>query len=166
MKRLLLLLSVLLLVLFFVQTKTEASSSFKELPTKQKTDQWSVELSEAKNEKKFARPKKGEYKIYSVEIKNIGKEAATADVQLFRDDPNSITKYSLFGCPEEKCEKQSEGSRDLADSLNDGSPLRFKNIILADKASELEVQIIWSQKGQEGRNLKQTFKFTEGILNQ
>lgn len=126
MKRLLLLLSVLLLVLFFVQTKTQASS-FKELPIKQKTDQWSVELSEAKNEKEFASPKKGEYKIYSVEIKN-GKEAATADVQLFRDDPNSITKYSLFGCPEEKCEKQSEGSRSLADSLNDGSPLRLSTL--------------------------------------
>lgn len=87
-------------------------------------------------------------------------------MQLFRDDPNSITKYSLFGCPEEKCEKQSEGSKALADSLNDGSPLRFKHIMLADKASELEVEIIWSQKGQEGRNLKQTFKFTEDSLNQ
>ncbi|MEC1738252.1 hypothetical protein P9D87_14935 [Bacillus mojavensis] len=165
MKKLLLLLSVLLLVLFFVQTKTQALS-FKELPIKQKTDQWSVELSEEKNEKGFASPKKGEYKIYSVEIKNIGKEAATTDVQLFRDDSNSITKYSLFGCPDEKCEKQSEGSKALADSLNDGSPLRFKHIMLADKASELEVEIIWSQKGQEGRNLKQTFKFTEDSLNQ
>ncbi|MCY8856543.1 hypothetical protein [Bacillus atrophaeus] len=164
MKRLLLLLSVLLLLLFFVQTKSQASS-FNELPFKQKTDQWSVELSEAKNEKKFASLKKGEYKVYSVEIKNIGKEAATADIQLFRDDPNSITKYSLFGCPDEKCEKQSEDSRALAESLNDGSPLRFKHIMLADKASELEVEIIWSQKGQEGRNLKQTFKFTDNNLN-
>ncbi|WP_406590375.1 hypothetical protein [Bacillus atrophaeus] len=164
MKGLLLLLSVLLILLFFVQTKTQASS-FNELPFKQKTDQWSVELSEAKNEKEFASPKKGEYKVYSVEIKNIGKEAATADVQLFRDDPNSITKYSLFGCPDEKCEKQSEDSRALAESLNDGSPLRFKHIMLADKASELEVEIIWSQKGQEGRNLKQTFKFTDNNLN-
>ncbi|MED4827357.1 hypothetical protein [Bacillus atrophaeus] len=164
MKRLLLLLSVLLLLLFFVQTKTQASS-FNELPFKQKTDQWSVELSEAKNEKEFASPKKGEYKVYSVEIKNIGKEAATADVQLFRDDPSSITKYSLFGCPDEKCEKQSEDSRALAENLNDGPPLRFKHIMLANKASELEVEIIWSQKGQEGRNLKQTFKFTEDSLN-
>ncbi|MEC2307585.1 hypothetical protein [Bacillus atrophaeus] len=164
MKRLLLLLSVLLLLLFFVQTKTQASS-FNELPFKQKTDQWSVELSEAKNEKEFASSKKGEYKVYSVEIKNIGKKAATADVQLFRDDPSSITKYSLFGCPDEKCEKQSEDSRALAENLNDGSPLRFKHIMLADKASELEVEIIWSQKGQEGRNLKQTFKFTEDSLN-
>ncbi|ATO29046.1 hypothetical protein RA13_14405 [Bacillus atrophaeus] len=164
MKRLLLLLSVFLLLLFFVQTKTQASS-FNELPFKQKTDQWSVELSEAKNEKEFASSKKGEYKVYSVEIKNIGKEAATADVQLFRDDPSSITKYSLFGCPDEKCEKQSEDSRALAENLNDGSPLRFKHIMLANKASELEVEIIWSQKGQEGRNLKQTFKFTEDSLN-
>ncbi|MED1015422.1 hypothetical protein [Bacillus atrophaeus] len=164
MKRLLLLLSVLLLLLFFVQTKTQASS-FNELPFKQKTDQWSVELSEAKNEKEFASPKKGEYKVYSVEIKNIGKKVATADVQLFRDDPSSITKYSLFSCPDEKCEKQSEDSRALAENLNDGSPLRFKHIMLADKASELEVEIIWSQKGQEGRNLKQTFKFTEDSLN-
>lgn len=51
------------------------------------------------------------------------------------------------------------------ESLNDGSPLKFNHFMLADKASELEVVIIWTQKGQEGRNLKQTFKFTEDGVN-
>lgn len=58
------------------------------------------------------------------------------DVQLYRNDPDSITRFSLFGCPDENCIKQKENSKTLADSLNDGSPLRFKHFLLADKASE------------------------------
>lgn len=148
----------------FCQSKAHALT-FTVLPITQKTDQWSVKVSEAKNVKEFARPQKGEYQVYSLEVKNIGGKAATVDVQLYRNDPNSITRFSLFGCPDENCDKPKEDSKMLAESLNDGSPLKFNHFMLADKASELEVVIIWTQKGQEGRNLKQTFKFTEDGVN-
>lgn len=72
MKKHLLSLCVLLFALTVVQTKTQALT-FTELPIKQKTEQWSVEIAEAKNAKELASPKKGEYHVYSMEIKNIGK---------------------------------------------------------------------------------------------
>ncbi|MFP7233954.1 hypothetical protein SFC70_18900 [Bacillus subtilis] len=160
MKRLLFFLCILIFAFTFFQSKAQALT-FTVLPITQQTDQWSVKVSEAKNVKRLAKPQKGEYKVYSLEVKNIGEKAAEVDVQLYRNDPDSITRFSLFGCPDENCIKQKENSKTLADSLNDGSPLRFKHFLLADKASELEVDIIWTQKGQEGHHLKQTFTFTE-----
>ncbi|ADM38046.1 hypothetical protein MOD48_15190 [Bacillus spizizenii] len=164
MKRVLFSLCVLIIGSIFVQSKA-LSLTFTVLPITQKTEQWSVKVSEAENVKELARPKKGKYHVYSLEVKNIGKETATVDVQLYRNDPDTITRFSLFGCPNENCVKQKEDAKTLAESLNDGSPLRFKHFMLADKASELEVVIIWTQKGQEGRHLKQTFKFTEDGVN-
>ncbi|MCC2928931.1 hypothetical protein ACWH4V_10310 [Bacillus mojavensis] len=159
MKKHLLSLCVLIFALIFVQTKTQALT-FTELPIKQKTEQWSVEITEAKNAKELASPKKGEYHVYSMDIKNIGEAAATVDVQLYRNDPDSTTRFSLFGCPNENCVRQEEDLINLAKSLNDGAPLKFNHFMVAEKASELEVVIIWTQKGKEGRQLKQTFTFS------
>ncbi|MEC1665308.1 hypothetical protein [Bacillus halotolerans] len=158
MKKHLLSLCVLLFALTPVQTKTQALT-FTELPIKQKTEQWSVEITEAKNAKELASPKKGEYNVYSMEIKNIGEAAATVDVQLYRNDSDSTTRFSLFGCPE-NCVRQKEDLISLAKSLNDGAPLKFNHFMVSEKASELEVVIIWTQKGKEGRQLKQTFTFS------
>ncbi|NLS39886.1 hypothetical protein EYH65_05600 [Bacillus subtilis] len=155
--------AVIVVGFVFCQSKAHALT-FTVLPITQKTDQWSVKVSEAKNAKEFAESQKGEYQVYSLEVKNVGEKAAAVDVQLYRNDPDSITRFSLFGCPDENCDKP-EDHKMLAKSLNDGSPLKFNHFMLADKASELEVVIIWTQKGQEGRNLKQTFKFTEGGVN-
>ncbi|MEI1421660.1 hypothetical protein EFK13_10400 [Bacillus cabrialesii] len=163
MKRLLFSLCGLLFAFAFVQSKAHALT-FTVLPITQKTEQWSVEVSAAKDEKGYAAPKERKYNVYSLEVKNIGKEAAMVDVQLYRNDPDSITRFSLFGCPDE-CVKQKEDAKTLAESLNESSPLRFNHFMLADQASELEVVIIWTQKGQEGRHLKQTFKFTEDGVN-
>ncbi|KIN39717.1 hypothetical protein B4071_1928 [Bacillus subtilis] len=66
----------------FCQSKAHALT-FTVLPITQKTEQWSVKVSEAKNVKEFARPQKGEYQVYSLEVKNIGEKAATVDVQLY-----------------------------------------------------------------------------------
>jgi len=163
-KRVLFSLCGLLFAFTFVQSKAHALT-FTVLPITQKTDQWSVEVSEAKDGTGFASPEEGKYNVYSLEVKNIGKEAAMVDVQLYRNDPDSITRFSLFGCPDENCVKQKEDAKTLAESLNDGSPLRFNHFMLTEKASELEVVIIWTQKGQEGRHLKQTFKFTADGVN-
>ncbi|WP_289317019.1 hypothetical protein [Peribacillus sp. NJ4] len=44
--------------------------------------------------------------------------------------------------------------------MNDGYPYKFSNFVLAEKATELEVEIVWTQKGSKGRPLKETFTFT------
>ncbi|MGE7621479.1 hypothetical protein ACQKMD_00085 [Viridibacillus sp. NPDC096237] len=54
---------------------------------------------------------------------------------MFRNEPNSTTKFALFGCPgEEDCNK--------------------------DHFEEVISLAIWTQKGSEGRPLKETFTFT------
>ncbi|PLV32365.1 hypothetical protein BSP4_33440 [Bacillus subtilis subsp. subtilis] len=50
----------------FCQSKAHALT-FTVLPITQKTEQWSVKVSEAKNVKEFAGPQKGEYQVYSLD---------------------------------------------------------------------------------------------------
>ncbi|KAF1680011.1 MULTISPECIES: hypothetical protein [Bacillus] len=164
MKKVLFSLCVLLFALNVVQLKAHALT-FTVLPITQKTEQWSVEVSEAKKVKGFAKRDEGRNHVYSLEVKNIGAEAAAVEVELYRNDPHSITRFSLFRCPGENCVQQKMDEKTLAASLNNRSPLRFNHFMLADKSSELEVVIMWTQKGEEGRRLKQTFTFTEDGVN-
>ncbi|MCP1096652.1 hypothetical protein M0L17_23100 [Bacillaceae bacterium OS4b] len=136
--------------------------TFDKLPTKQTSKQWSVQVDKADQGKGLVKPEKGKFHTYSLEVDNIGKDVLSAEVHMFRNEPNSTTKFSLFSCPDEKeCNKEHfESAISLADQLNDGYPYRFSNFLLAEKATEFEVEIIWTQKGMEGRPLKETFTFT------
>ncbi|MFE4243839.1 hypothetical protein [Peribacillus butanolivorans] len=136
--------------------------TFGELPTKQASKQWSVQVGQAEKGKGLAESKKGEYHTYSLEVDNIGKDVLSAKVYMYRNEPNSTTKFALFGCPDEKeCNKEHfERAISLAKQMNDGYPYRFSNFLLAEKATELDVEIVWTQKGSEGRPLKETFTFT------
>lgn len=81
---------------------------------------------------------------------------------MYRNEPNSKTKYALLGCPNEKDCNQDRHNQSIyfAKQLNDGIPYEFANFLLDEKATELEIEIIWTQQGSEGRPLKETFIFT------
>ena len=81
---------------------------------------------------------------------------------MYRNEPGSKTKYALFACPDEKdCNQDRyDQSISLAEQLNRGMYYGHSNFLLAEKATELEIEIIWTQKGSEGRPLKETFIFT------
>lgn len=152
-----------LLFLFFVSTSLETKAlTFDKLPTKQTSKQWSVQVGEAEQGKGLVKPEKGKFHTYSLEVDNIGKDVLSAEIYMFRNEPNSTTKFALFGCPgEEDCNKNHfEEAISLAKQMNDGYPYKFSNFLLAEKATELEVEIVWTQKGSEGRPLKETFTFT------
>ena len=38
---------------------------------------------------------------------------------------------------------------------------QFENFLLAEKATELEVEIVYTEKESQGRPLKETFVFTQ-----
>ncbi|AKL85011.1 hypothetical protein [Bacillus atrophaeus] len=156
---------VILVVSIMIPALDTKALTFNVLPIKQVTKQWSVEVSKAKADKNVSWPEKGKYNTYSMEIKNVGNDAATAEIQMYRNEPDSTTRLSLFGCPDGKCKKQIEDAQSLARSLNNGNPVQYLNFMLAEEATELEVDIIWTQKGQEGRDLKETFRFTENGVN-
>ncbi|WP_226670318.1 hypothetical protein [Metabacillus litoralis] len=54
---------------------------------------------------------------------------------------------------------EAEKGKDLAKQMNDGNSYHGANFLMAEIATELEVEIIWTQDKQ-GRPLKETFTFT------
>ena len=137
-------------------TALETSAlTFDKLPTKQTSKQWSIQVGEAEQGKGLAKPEKGKFHTYSLEVDNIGEDVFSMEVNMFRNEPNSRTKFSLFSCPDgEDCNKDHyERAKSTAKQLNNGMPYRFTNFLLSEKATELEVEIIWTQD----RN-GQTFK--------
>ncbi|MCM3599057.1 hypothetical protein M4D55_25305 [Metabacillus idriensis] len=151
-----------LFILFFYFVPTGANAlTFDTLPIKQTSKQWSVRVGEAIDEKENVKPVKGKFHTYSLEVDNIGKDAFSVEINMFRNEPNSKTKFSLFSCPEDwDCNKDRlKMAKSTAKQLNDGMPYKFQNFLLAKKATELEVEIIWTQD-KNGRPLKETFTFT------
>ena len=132
------------------------------VPTKQTTKQWSVQVDVAEQGNESIKPKKGTFDTYSLRIDKLGNDVLSVEVHMFRNEPNSTTKYALFGCPDENdCNKEHfERAISLAKQLNEGIPYQFANFPLAEKATELEVEIVWTEKENAGRPLKERFIFT------
>ncbi|MGF9727853.1 hypothetical protein [Bacillus licheniformis] len=126
--------------------------TFEELPVKQASKQWEVQIGKAEAGNGMAKPEKGAFHTYAVEIKNIGHDVASAEIFVYRNEPNSSTKFSLWNIPH-------ENQVSLAKSLNHGSSVKHRNLLMAENATELEVDMIWTEKGSEGRLLKETFIF-------
>lgn len=152
-------------MLSFVSTCVEAKAlTLERLPVVQKSNQWSVQLGEPEKESKLVKPVKGKYNMFSLKIDKIGKNVDSVNVNLYRNEPNSKTRYSLSGCPpNHPCNKEKNIEKipfDLARQMNDGYPYVFTNFTLAEKATELEVEVVWTENN-EGRPIKETFIFTD-----
>ncbi|MBZ5751315.1 hypothetical protein [Metabacillus rhizolycopersici] len=152
---------ILLVSLYF--TVPTHALTFDTLPVKQTSEQWSVKVGEAEETKDGAKPEKGKFHTYSLRINNIGEDVNSVEVNIYRNEPGSTTKYSLVGCPDEKdCHpNRYEEAMGLARQLNKDNPYLFRNFLLAEKATELEVEIVWTSKEHPGRPLKETFVFKE-----
>ncbi|MCM3116322.1 hypothetical protein M3610_13540 [Neobacillus sp. MER 74] len=137
--------------------------TFDHLPTKQTSKHWSVQIGKAIESQGSVKPEKGKFHTYSLNVNNTGEDVISVKVNLYRNEPGSKTKYSLTGCPDEKdCTQNSyEQALVLAKQLNEKMPYVFQNFLLAEKATELEVEIVWTQKENPGRPLKETFVFTQ-----
>ncbi|KQU13695.1 hypothetical protein ASG65_27845 [Bacillus sp. Leaf13] len=132
------------------------------MPLVQKSNQWSVQVGEAEKGKDLIKPVKGKFNTYSLKIDKIGDDVDSVKVNLFRNEPNSKTKYSLFSCPpNHPCSKENDNkSVDLAKQMIDGYPYTFANFLLAEKATEMVVEVVWTDNN-EGRPMKETFIFTD-----
>ncbi|MGM0879253.1 MAG: hypothetical protein ACQEWV_32620 [Bacillota bacterium] len=149
---------LLILVPSTIETK---ALTFEELPVKQTSKQWSVQIDKADQGKGLAKPEKGKFHTYSIDVNNIGKDVFSVEINMFRNEPNSKTKFSLFGCPDgHECNNNHyEIAKSSAKRMNNGFPYHGANFLLAEKATELEVEIIWTEDSS-GRPLKETFTFT------
>jgi hypothetical protein len=149
-----------LVVLFLISIGTIVSAESNQLfevPIIKQSDQWKVELAEAKYGDNMARPQKGVNEMYSLKIINIGKEnLKNVKIDFYRGDPNSMTKYGLHTPSERQA------------VFKKGMDFSFSNLPISLKATELEVVISWQDdpsthadgKVVKGREYKQTFTFT------
>jgi len=136
-------------ILLLVGTSIDAKAlALPELPTKETSKQWSVEVTKPDtDDPNLAKTKKGVYHTYSLDVKNIGKDVHDVKVQLFRNEPNSNTKYGLL--PTIEIPQLSQ---------KDGHPLHVSNFGLSEKATDLNIVITWKGKGEE-REYQETFTF-------
>jgi hypothetical protein len=150
------------LLLSFISTSLKVEAlTFEKLPIVQKSNQWSVQVGEAEKGKDLAKPVKGKFHTYSLNIERIGTNVDSVYINLYRNEPNSIRKFGLQSCPPEmECNKNLyETAVDLAKNMNMGLSYKHNNFLLDEKATELEVEIIWTENNN-GRPLKETFTFT------
>ncbi|MED4003725.1 hypothetical protein [Priestia aryabhattai] len=136
-------------ILLLVGNSIEAKAlAFPELPTKETSKQWSVEVMEPdKDDPNLAKAKKGVYHTYSLDVKNIGENVRDVKVQLFRNEANSIRKYGLLPTIEPPQLSQKGGHS-----------LHVSNFGLAETATDLNIVITWKEQGEE-RQYQETFTF-------
>lgn len=144
-----------------LSTNTETKAlTFDELPIKQTSKNWSVKIEEdLLGEKGPTKPKTGEYNAYSLKVESVGDDLHTVKINMYRDEPNSTVKYSLYWCPDDNdCNKINHNRAiSLANQMKKGKPYTY-HFPLAEKASELEIEVIWT-KEKNGRPMKETFIF-------
>jgi hypothetical protein len=137
----------------FAQNHKNSTQLFK-VPITKETGQWMVVLGDVeKYEPKMAKPKKGVYNMYSLNITNIGKRVYNVKIEGFRDEPNSGTKHGLFKVEVPKDLKEVSKSEH-------GHVFIQNNFPVSVNANEIEVVITWKENSQ-GRDYQQTIKFTK-----
>ncbi|WP_088079844.1 hypothetical protein, partial [Bacillus mycoides] len=106
------------------------------------------------NDSKATESKEGIFNVYSIDMKNIGKKVYDTTVEVYRDEPNTHTKYELFTSEMPK-------TQDFFHHANQPISVQSKR---------LEVVITWREKPYElmkngqkhpARKFKQTFVFKQ-----
>lgn len=101
-------------------------------------------------------PKKGVFQTYYFSVKNLGKsEVYNVQVEVFRNEPNTKTKYELFSLKESRLASNKTG-------------FEHANLPISTKTDEVDVIITWQEhpfrsmrNGQkvESRKFKEHFVF-------
>lgn len=148
----------LLLFCLIVVNETYAYSP-KSLPISQNSDQWQVNIAEPKKvNKKKLQAKKDEFQTYQFSVKNVGNsEVYNVQVEVFRNEPKTKTKYELFSLKESRLASGKTG-------------FEHANFPVSTKADEVDVIITWQEhpfrsmrNGQkvESRKFKEHFVFKD-----
>ncbi|MBE7148650.1 hypothetical protein FUT12_13840 [Bacillus mycoides] len=153
--------SFFLLLLCLVVVNEAYAYSPKSLPISQNSDQWQVNIDEVKRtSEKLLQPKKGVFQTYHFSVKNLGKsEVYNVQVEVFRNEPNTKTKYELFSLKESRLAGGKTG-------------FEHADFPVSTKSDKVDVIITWQEhpfrsmrNGQkvESRKFKEHFVFKEAV---
>ncbi|WP_410982385.1 hypothetical protein [Bacillus cereus] len=148
-----------LLLLCLIIPNQASAYSPKSLPLSQNSKQWKVNIDEVKQrDKDILQPKKDVFHTHHFSVQNIGKdEVYNIQVEVFRNEPNTETKYELFSLKEARLASGQTGFEHM-------------NFPVSIKADEVDVMITWQEhpframrNGQKvkGRIFKEHFVFKE-----
>ncbi|PEG11141.1 hypothetical protein CN676_04790 [Bacillus wiedmannii] len=151
--------SFFLLLLCLIAVNETYAYSPKALPISQNSAQWQVNIDEPKKiSKKTLQAKKDEFQTYQFSVKNVGNsEVYNVQVEVFRNEPKTQTKYELFSRKESRLASGKTG-------------FRHANFPVATKADVVDVIITWQEhpfrsmrNGQkvESRKFKEHFVFKD-----
>ncbi|MGE1104644.1 hypothetical protein ACQJ2X_01185 [Bacillus wiedmannii] len=151
--------SFFLLLLCLIAVNETYAYSPKSLPISQNSDQWKVNFDEPKNiGNNMLQAKEDEFKTYQFSVKNVGNsEVYNVQVDVFRNEPKTKTKYELFSRKESRLASGKTG-------------FEHANFPVATKADEVDVIITWQEhpfrsmrNGQkvESRKFKEHFVFKD-----
>ncbi|MBE7120061.1 hypothetical protein [Bacillus cereus] len=151
--------SFFLLLLCLVIVNEAYAYSPKSLPISQNSDQWQVNIDEPKKiSKNTLQAKKDEFQTYHFSVKNVGNsEVYNVQVEVFRNEPNTKTKYELFSQKEGRLASEKTG-------------FEHANLPISTRADEVDVIITWQEhpfrsmrNGQkvESRKFKEHFVFKD-----
>ncbi|MBA9042679.1 hypothetical protein HNP21_005816 [Bacillus aryabhattai] len=96
--------------------------------------------------------KEGEFNVYSIDVKNSGAKVYDARVEVYRDEPNSKTKYGLF----------------IAKIPDTQNTFHYQNQPISVQSKTLEVVVTWKEESYRAmkdgekypaRKFKQIFLF-------
>ncbi|MEM5685205.1 hypothetical protein AAHB64_23210 [Bacillus toyonensis] len=147
----------LLLLCLIVVNETYAYSP-KSLPISQHSNQWQVNIDEVKKRVKNCCNLKRCISSILFLCKNLGKsEVYNVQVEVFRNEPNTKTKYELLSLKESRLASNKTG-------------FEHANLPISTKTDEVDVIITWQEhpfrsmrNGQkvESRKFKEHFVFKE-----
>ncbi|HDR4590080.1 TPA: hypothetical protein QCR33_001185 [Bacillus cereus] len=131
----------------------------KQLPISKTSDRWKIEIKQPDTKTGLVTSKKDVFDTYGFEVKDIGKDAYHVTVEVFRNEPDTQTKYELFTST-----KDHVLSKEVA--------FNHANFPISVQSDELEVIITWQESpsrilknGQKDceaeRKYKQTFLFKQ-----
>ncbi|MFU2031405.1 hypothetical protein CN582_02420 [Bacillus wiedmannii] len=155
--------SFFLLLLCLIAVNETYAYSPKSLPISQNSDQWKVNIDEPKNiGNNMLQAKKDKFQTYQFSVKNVGNsEVYNVQVEVFRNEPKTKTKYELF-------------SRKKSRLASGKTGFEHTNFPVATKADEVDVIITWQEhpfrsmrNGQkvESRKFKEHFVFKDDKNN-
>jgi len=96
--------SLICICSFFGTSLNAHAFAPKQLPIVQQSDHWKVMIKEPSEKK---RAKAGVYDVFNFSVINTGAWAYNVTVDIFRDEPKTITNYGLFKMENEKVGRNS-----------------------------------------------------------
>ncbi|GAB6424479.1 hypothetical protein bcgnr5372_30890 [Bacillus luti] len=123
----------LLLLCLIVVNETYAYSP-KSLPISQNSNQWEVNIDQSKKTStNMLQAKKDEFQTYQFSVKNVGNnEVYNVQVEVFRNEPKTKTKYELFSLKESRLASGKTG-------------FEHANFPVSTKSDEVDVIITWQE---------------------